>query len=373
MAVQFKDYYQLLGVSKSASDKDIKQAYRKLARKFHPDVNPGDKSAEEKFKEISEAYEVLSDPEKRKKYDQFGDQWRNVQQGRPGASYSTADFDFDLGGGGVGDLFESLFGDRFGTRGSNGRRPQRRGEDLQYQIDVTLEEAVSGGSRVLTVSAPETCGTCNGSGAKPGAGTTTCPVCKGSGRGRTIAGISLAGDVCERCGGSGQIPKEPCPTCRGQGTVERTRRVEVKIPKGVYEGAKVRVAGQGGAGGAGVPPGDLMLHVRMQPHPLFERKEDDLYVDLPVTFTEAALGAEVEVPTVTSKVTTRLPAGVQSGQTLRLAGLGVPHLRGGGAGDILARIKVTVPKNLAPRERELIEELQRLRSENPRSRLLIGR
>jgi molecular chaperone DnaJ len=372
MAVNFKDFYQLLGVSKTASDKEIKQAYRKLARKYHPDVNPGDKSAEEKFKEISEAYEVLSDPDKRKKYDQFGDQWRHVQQGRPGASYSTADFDFDLGGG-VGDLFETLFGDRMGGRGANGRRPPRRGEDLQYQIDVTLEEAVNGASRTLTVSAPETCATCHGSGAKPGGGTVTCPLCRGSGRGRTIAGISLAGDVCERCGGSGQVSKEPCSTCRGQGTVERTRRVEVKIPKGVYDGAKVRVAGQGGAGGPGVPPGDLMLHVRMQPHPLFERKEDDLYVDLPVTFTEAALGAEVEVPTVASRVSTRLPAGVQSGQTLRLTGLGVPHLRGGGTGDLYARIKVVVPKNLSPREKELIEELNRLRTENPRTRLLIGR
>lgn len=368
MAVNYKEYYKLLGVGKTASDKDIKQAYRKLARKYHPDVNPGDKTAEDRFKEISEAYEVLSDPDKRQKYDQFGDQWRNVQQGRPGASYSSTDFDFDLGGG-VGDIFETLLG----GRGGNGRRPPRRGEDLQYQLDVTLEEAVSGASRTLTVSAPETCSTCRGSGGKPGAGTSTCPACKGSGRGRTIAGISLAGDVCERCSGSGQVPKEPCPTCRGEGAVEWTRRVEVKIPKGVFEGAKVRVAGQGGAGGPGVSPGDLMLHVRMQSHPLFERKEDDLYVDLPVTFTEAALGAEVEVPTVTSKVTTRLPGGVQSGQTLRLAGLGVPHLRGGGAGDLLARIKVTVPKNVSPRERELIEELQRLRPENPRTRLLIGR
>jgi molecular chaperone DnaJ len=372
MAVQYKDYYQILGVGKTASEKEIKQAYRKLARKYHPDVNPGDKSSEEKFKDVSEAYEVLSDPEKRKKYDQFGEQWQNVRQGRPG-SYGTSgvDFDFDLGGG-VSDLFETLFGDRGSTGRGTGRRTPRRGEDLQYPIEVTLEEAVNGGTRVLGISVPETCPTCNGSGARSGSKTTTCPTCKGSGRGRTIAGISLSGEPCERCGGSGQIPQETCSTCRGQGQVERTRRVEVKIPRGVYEGAKVRVAGQGGAA-PGTPPGDLLLNVKMQPHPLFERKEDDLYVDLPVTFAEAALGGEVQVPTVTSKVTTRVPAGVQSGQSLRLTGLGVPHLRGGGSGDLYARVKVTVPKDLSTRERELIEELRSLRKEDPRARLLIGR
>jgi molecular chaperone DnaJ len=201
----------------------------------------------------------------------------------------------------------------------------------------------------------------------------TCPVCKGSGRGRTIAGISITGETCERCGGVGSIPQEPCPNCRGRGQKERSRRVEVKIPAGVYDGAKVRAAGQGGPGAQGGPSGDLILVVRMRPHALFERKEDDLYVDLPVSFAEAALGAEVQVPTVTGKVTARVPPGVQSGQTLRLAGLGVPHLKGGGAGDLYVRIKVAVPKNLTPRERELIEELKSLRAENPRARILDGR
>lgn len=373
MAVQFKDYYQILGVSKTASEKEIKQAYRKLARKYHPDVNPGDKAAEEKFKEVSEAYEVLSDPEKRKKYDQFGEQWQNLRQGRPGSySAGSVDFDFDLGQG-LGDLFETLFGERPGRRGARRTPGPRRGEDLQYPIEVTLEEAVNGATRVLNISVPETCPTCNGTGARPGSRMTTCPVCRGSGRGRTIAGITLTGEVCERCAGTGQVPQETCATCKGEGQVERTRRVEVKIPKGVYDGAKVRVAGQGAPGVRGGQPGDLMLHVRVQPHPLFERKGDDLYVELPVTFAEAALGAEVPVPTVTGKVMTRVPPGVQSGQSLRLAGLGVPHLRGGGAGDLYARIKVTVPKNLSPRERELIEELSKLRREDPRARLLIGR
>jgi DnaJ-class molecular chaperone len=337
MAVNYKDYYQILGVSKTATDKEIKQAYRKLARKYHPDVNPGDKTAEEKFKDISQAYEVLSDVEKRKKYDQFGAQWERAQHAGAGAGYGSpgGDLNFDLGGG-FTDFFETLFGDRLGGRGA-GRRGPRRGEDLQYQIEVTLEEAISGGTRVLNISVPETCPTCRGSGEKPGA------------------------------------PQEPCPTCHGRGQVERTKRVEVKIPKGVYEGAKVRAAGQGAPGGPGAPAGDLLLMVRMVPHPLFERRDDDLYVDLPVTFAEAALGAEVLVPTVTGKVTARVPPGIQSGQSLRLAGLGVPHLRGGGTGDLYARIKVAVPKNLSARERELIEELKELRQEDPRARLLIGR
>jgi DnaJ-class molecular chaperone len=338
MAVNYKDYYQILGVGKAATDKEIKQAYRKLARKYHPDVNPGDKTAEEKFKDISQAYEVLSDPDKRKKYDQFGAQWEQAQHAGAGAGYGSpgTDFNFDLGGG-FGDFFESLFGDRLGGRGGATRRGPRRGEDLQYQIEVTLEEAFNGGTRVLNISVPETCPTCHGSGTKPGSS------------------------------------QEACPTCQGRGQVERTKRVEVKIPKGVYEGAKVRAAGQGAPGASGAPAGDLLLMVRMVPHPLFERRDDDLYVDLPVTFSEAALGAEVLVPTVTGKVTARVPPGIQSGQSLRLAGLGVPHLRGGGAGDLYARIKVTVPKNLSERERELIEELKELRQEDPRARLLIGR
>jgi molecular chaperone DnaJ len=373
----FKDYYKILGVAKTASDKEIKQAYRKLARKYHPDVNPGSKESEEKFKDVSEAYEVLSDKDKRAKYDQFGEQWQYAQRGGgpgPGGfTYQTygpggQDLNFDVGGF---DLFETLFGERRGA----GRRANTpaRGEDLQYEIEVSLEEAYNGGTRTFTVTAPEVCSTCHGSGAQPGADMKQCPVCKGTGRRRSIAGISLPGDVCDRCGGTGQVPEKACSTCQGSGHVERQRRVEVKIPKGVYEGAKVRVAGQGSPGPNGGPPGDLILHVRMKPNPMFERKDDDLYVDLPVTFVEAALGAEVQVPTVTGKVSTTLPAGVQSGQSLRLTGLGMPHLRGGGSGHLYARIKVAVPRNLTDQERELIRQLGGMRHENPRERLLAGR
>jgi molecular chaperone DnaJ len=373
----FKDYYKILGVEKTAGEKEIKQAYRKLARNCHPDVNPGDKKAEERFKEISEAYEVLSDPEKRSKYDQFGEQWQYAQQrggGGPGGNtfrYGAPgqDLNFDLGGG-FSDFFEGLFGER--GRGT-GRRGPARGDDLQYEIEVSLEEAFNGGSRTFTVTAPEICSTCHGSGAQPGTAMKQCPVCKGTGRSRSIAGIALAGDPCERCNGTGQVPEQPCAACRSTGQVERQKRVEVKIPKGVYEGAKIRVAGQGGPSTNGGPPGDLFLHVRMKPHPMFERKDDDLYVDLPVTFAEAALGADVQVPTVTGKVSTRVPPGIQSGQSLRLTGLGMPHLRGGGSGDLYARVKVAVPKNLTEQERELIRQLSGMRTENPRERLLVGR
>ncbi len=376
-----QDFYGVLGVSRDASQKEIKAAYRKLARKYHPDVNPGDKASEEKFKEISQAYEVLSDPEKRKKYDQFGSQWEFANQGggAPGGGGFTytpggtggVNFDFDMGGaGGLEDLLGGLFGAGFG--GAATRGGTRRGEDLQYEIEVSLEEAYQGGERRFTITAPDNCPTCHGSGAEPGARMETCPQCKGSGRGRSLGGFTLRGETCNVCHGTGQVPTQKCHTCRGRGIVERPRAVTVTIPRGVDEGNKLRIAGQGNPGEAGAPAGDLYLVIRLKPHALFERKGDDLYVDLPVTFAEAALGGEVQVPTVSSKVTMRIPAGVQSGQQLRLAGQGMPR-RAGGSGDLYARLKVTVPRNLSDEERELIEQLRALRSENPRERILVGR
>lgn len=377
-----KDFYEVLGVSKDASPKDIKGAYRRLARKYHPDVNPGDKSAEEKFKEISQAYEVLSDPDKRKKYDQFGSQWEYANQGggpgaggftyTPGGGAGGVNFDFDMGqgGGGLEDLLGGLFGSGFG--GTATRGGPRRGEDLQHEIEVSLEEAYTGGERRFTITAPDACPTCHGNGAEPGSRLETCPQCKGSGRGRSLGGFTLRGETCNVCHGSGQIPTQKCHTCRGRGIVERPRAVTVTIPKGVDEGNKLRIAGQGNPGESGGAGGDLYLLVRTRAHPLFERKGDDLYVDLPVTFSEAALGGEVQVPTVTSKVTMRIPPGVQSGQQLRLTGQGMPR-RSGGFGDLYARLKVTVPRNLTEEERQIIEQLRALRPENPRERILTGR
>ena len=379
-----KDFYKILGVERGATEKEIKAAYRKLARKNHPDVNPGDKAAEERFKDISEAYDVLSDPDKRQKYDAFGSQWEAGGMGgapggaggftfRPGGTGTQGDvnFGFDAGGGAH---WEDLLGNFFGGGGGGKRaaRQQARGTDLQYEIEVSLEEAFKGGERRFTITAPDTCPTCHGSGAEPGASQETCTQCQGSGRGVSFKGFSIGGDLCERCGGTGRIPSQKCHTCRGLGHVERPRAVTVSIPKGVDEGNKLRVAGQGNPGEHGAPAGDLYLGVKMRAHALFERKGEDLYVEVPVTFAEAALGGEVEVPTITGKVSMKLPPGVQSGQQLRLTGQGMPR-RAGGSGNLYARLKVTVPRNLTEEERGLIEQLRALRTENPRERILVGR
>jgi molecular chaperone DnaJ len=382
-----KDFYKTLGVERSATEKEIKAAYRKLARKYHPDVNPGESGAEERFKDISEAYEVLSDPDKRQKYDAFGSQWE-AGGGAPGAGGFTfrqgggapgaggVKFDFDTGGAHWEDLLGSFFGGAGGAAGQadprRAARQQQRGADLQYEIEVTLEEAFHGGERRFTITAPDTCPTCHGSGAEPGASLETCSQCQGSGRGVSWRGFSLGGDTCDRCQGTGKIPSQKCHTCRGAGHVERPRAVTVSIPKGVDDGNKLRVAGQGSPGEHGAPAGDLYLNVKMRPHALFERKGEDLYVDLPVTFAEAALGGDVEVPTMGAKVTMKIPPGVQSGQQLRLTGQGMPR-RAGGSGNLFARLKVAVPRNLSDEERELIEKLRALRPENPRERILAGR
>jgi len=379
-----KDYYELLGVSKTATPKEIKAAYRRLARKYHPDVNPNDKVSEERFKEVSQAYEVLSDPEKRKKYDAYGAHWESMGAGG-GPGGGSGGFTFRPGGDtsqefDIGNLFGDLFGGSRPGAGAPGgwggftteRRGPRQGEALQYEIEVSLEEAFNGGERRFTITAQDNCPTCHGSGAEPGAKMETCSQCRGSGRGRGLGGFSLGGDVCPRCQGKGQVPSQECHTCRGNGRVERPRAVTVTIPKGVSDGNKLRIAGQGNPGVSGGTAGDLYLVVKLRSHPLFERRGDDLYVDLPVTFAEAALGAEVQVPTVTGKVTVKVPAGVQSGQQIRLGGQGMPR-RGGGNGDLYARVKVTVPRNLSDEERRLVEELGRLRSENPRERILTGR
>lgn len=332
----YKDYYQILGVSRTADEKEIKSAYRKLARKYHPDVNPGDKSAETKFKEISEAHEVLSDPHKRAQYDSFGEQWKAYSQAgaRPGGPTVNMDpgFEFDFGGrGGLNDLFESLFGGRAGRS----ERASRDGEDVEYGIDLSLEEALRGVTKTLSLRIEDLCPECDG------LGTTR------DARGR----YNL---------------QSACPRCRGTGHVPRNSQVEVKIPAGVAEGQRIRLAGQG-AGGANGQKGDLYLLVRIKAHAHFERDGSDLYVDVPLPFTVAALGGEVAVPTLSGERTLPIPAGVQSGQKIRVAGQGMPRLNGQKPGDLYARIKITVPKDLAPRERELLTELARIRGDRARA------
>lgn len=358
MAVAYKDYYKILGVEKTADAKAIKQAYRRLARKHHPDMNPGSKAAGERFKEINEAYEVLSDPEKRRRYDTLGADWERHAQGFPGGAGSGGgDFggfrvDFRDGGdlGDFSDFFRTLFGDLGRRRGpftdlededasgpfgpgspfgrrARGARGTRRGEDVEAPIEISLDEAAQGTSRTVELQVSEPCGT---------------------------------------CGGAGRQGSAACPTCHGAGELRRVRRLEVKIPAGVRDGARVRAAGEGGAGSRGGPRGDLYLQVRVSPHPLFQRREDDIHVELAIAVWEAALGAEVEVPTLRGKVTMRIPPETASGRTFRLPGYGVPHLRGGGRGDQLVRVKVVVPTGLSARERELFEELRRLRPQPPR-------
>jgi DnaJ-class molecular chaperone len=326
-----RDYYEILGVSRNADQKEITRAFRRLARKYHPDVNPGDKEAERKFKELSEAYEVLRDPEKREQYDRFGRAGSAGQAGRPGAGFTwrtTAGPDFGFAGfGGMEDLLEELLGGRQGRRAQ--ARP-RRGQDVRVEIPLTLEEAFHGITKSITVPIPATCPTCHG------------------------AGLTANGTVCLTCGGRGQV--------------ERPKHLEVKVPAGVQTGSKIRLAGQGMPGPTG-EPGDLYLIPKIEAHRFFERRGDDLVCEVPVTYPEAALGAEIDVPTLDGKVTVKLPPGTSSGQQLRLAGKGMPRMRGGGRGDLYVRIRIVVPKNLTAEEEKLIARLGALRRDNPRANL----
>lgn len=341
MAAKKKDYYQVLGVNRSATGDEIKTAYRKLARQFHPDLNPGDKAAEEGFKELQEAYDVLSDEEKRKLYDQYGENWKAVQQGaggappppgwegaRAGSGAQTGGFDFsgfDFGGAAGGFDFDELFG-RAG-RGGRARRSSR-GQDVEAEIELTLEEANQGGRRTLQLQAAETCPTCQGTGLKD---------------------------------------NRVCPTCGGAGEVLKPKTIEVNIPAGVRDGSTVRLAGQGGAGMNGAPPGDLYLHIRLRPHPVFTvRGGDDLEVELPIAPWEAALGSRVEVPTIDGQVEMTIPAGAQTGQRLRLKGQGLKK-RKGGRGDEYVRLKIVVPKEISDEEHRLYEELKQISRFNPRA------
>ena len=354
MAVSYKDYYKILGVAKTADLKAIKQAYRRLARKHHPDQNPGNPAAIERFKEATEAYEVLSDPEKRRRYDELGADWarqaERAPEGAPGGGFE------DLGGfrvhtgrdadlGGFSDFFRTFFGDlgrragddpestidgdlfRGGGRSRRGARWASRGDDLEGAVEISLEEAAQGARRLVEFKSAQ---------------------------------------VCPTCGGTGRQKEAECPTCQGQGQILQPHRVEVKIPAGVRDGSRVRVAGEGGAGAGGGGRGDLLLRVRVTPHPLFERREDDIHLELPVATWEAALGAEVEVPTLRGKVSMKVPPGTSSGQTFRLPGYGVPHVKGGGRGDQLVRVKIVMPRDLGAREQALFEELRALRPTPPR-------
>jgi DnaJ-class molecular chaperone len=321
-----KDLYEVLGIKRDASEKDIRSAYRRLARKYHPDVNPGDKTAEAKFKEINSAHEVLSDPEKRKKYDKYGDQWEHadqieeMQRQQSAGDYfrrtqrGSGDAGFDFDSEDLGDMFGNIFRQR------PRRQPaKRKGEDIDYGVELTLEEAARGTTRMLSMQVPETC---------------------------------------KVCGGTGQVAGATCHVCQGLGSTIETKRIEVKIPSGVQEGSRVRIAGKGQPGSNGGTNGDLYLVVAIRSHERFERKGDDLYEEVPVPLLDAVLGGEVEVPTLTGRVMLNLPAETQNGRSFRLAGLGMPHLNGSGNGDLYAKARVVLPLRLSAREKELFEELR---------------
>ncbi|HEY8193369.1 MAG TPA: molecular chaperone DnaJ [Gaiellaceae bacterium] len=359
MATAAKDLYSVLGVSKGASADEIKTAYRKLAKAHHPDKNPGDANAEERFKEIQTAYDVLSDPEKRKAYDQFGSSdGRRGFDPRGGGGGFNYEGDFNIGDlGDLGDLFGGIFG-----RGA-GRQQQRsraeRGSDLEVQVNLSFEDSLRGIETKIPVEVETACRDCGGSGAKPGTAPKVCPECRGRGVTSESQGLFALSHPCPRCRGNGTVIEDPCPRCHGSGRERRTKRYSVKIPAGVKDGTRIRLKGKGEAGAGGGPAGDLFVVTRVADSPTYERRGSDLVVEVPVSLADAALGTEVEVPTPEGAVSLKVPAGSEHGKLLRIKGRGAPKLKGG-KGDVLARLKLEVPKKLNKKQRQLLEELRKV-------------
>jgi molecular chaperone DnaJ len=345
-----RDYYEILEVSKNASESDLKKAYRRLAMKYHPDRNPDDGDAEVRFKEVKEAYEVLSDPQKRSAYDQFGHAGVDPSAGGgPGAG------GFGRGGADFSDIFSDVFGDIFGGGRGGGRA--FRGADLRYRMEVSLEEAVQGVDRDIQIPTQVRCDECDGSGAAPGSEPVTCQTCNGHGDVRVQQGFFSIQQTCPRCDGTGQVISDPCRKCRGKGTVPDQKTLSVQVPPGVDTGDRIRLSGEGEPGEQGGPPGDLYVEMVVKPHPIFTREGGDLRCDIPLNVTTAALGGEIEVPTLAGRVTLRIPAGTQSGKVFRVRGKGVKPVRGGTHGDLLCRVMVETPVNLTARQKALLEEL----------------
>ncbi|WP_242344245.1 molecular chaperone DnaJ [Anaeromyxobacter terrae] len=351
-----RDYYDVLGVERAADEQAIKTAYRRLAHKLHPDKNPGDKHAEEQFKEASEAYEVLSDPDKRARYDRFG----HTNGGMPGAE------GFPFGGGAsINDIFGDIFGEMFGGGGARRQQRQRtRGSDLRYHLEIGFEEAAFGTVARITIPRPKACEACHGSGAKPGTGPKTCPTCGGAGEIRLTQGFFSIARTCHHCQGSGRVIVDKCPACGGQGALREEATVEVKVPPGVDTGTRLKLSGEGEpAPVAGGSPGDLYVVLQVRDHPIFSREDTEVLCEMPISFAQAALGATIDVPTLDGPAKLKVPAGTQSGKVFRLKGKGIPALSGGGRGDEHVRVLVETPTHLGKEQRELLERFAALSGE----------
>ena len=353
-----RDYYEVLGLEKSASEDEIKRAYRKLAKKYHPDMNPGDKEAEAKFKEVGEAYEILSDPEKKSRYDQFG--FAGVDPNyNPGGGYGSGFGGFGGFSGGGFD-FGSIFNDFFGGGGGSRRNAPMQGENIVAETELTFEEAAFGCERDITIGRVETCSECGGSGSAKGSSPETCPDCKGSGQVRvnqTFMGMTMQSTTtCKRCGGRGVIIRTPCQTCKGKGKVRRNKHVHVTIPAGIDNGQSVRVRGEGNTGMNGGPNGDLLVAVHVKPHALFQREGANVLCEIPITFAQAALGSEIEVPTLDGKVRYMVPEGTQTGTTFRLKGKGIPYVGYKTRGDQYVTVNIETPTRLTPEQKELLKK-----------------
>ena len=364
MAEQKRDYYEVLGVQKGATDAEIKKAYRKMAKENHPDLHPGDKDAEARFKEINEAYEVLSDSEKKARYDQFG--FAGVDPSYGGGGYGGG-FDGSFDFGDLGDIFGSFFGGGFGGGGRARSGPQR-GESLRTRLTITFEEAAFGCEKEVSIDRVEQCETCKGSGAAPGTSPETCPACGGSGqvqqRRQTPMGVFATTGPCPRCGGTGKIIASPCKDCGGSGQVRRRKTLKVTIPAGIDNGQIISLRGQGSAGKNGGPAGDLQIVITVQPHQLFRRDGADVYCNAPITFTQAVLGGEMEIPTIDGKVKYDIPEGTQTGSTFRLKGKGIPNVNGRGRGDQFVTVYIETPRNLNREQKEALKKFSSTLKEN---------
>lgn len=363
-----RDYYEVLGVSKTATQDELKKAYRKLARKYHPDLNKDNEEAAEKFKECNEAYSVLSDDQKRAQYDQFGHAaFENGGMGGGGGFGGAGGFG-GFGGSGMEDIFDMFFGGQGGRGGSRAKTGPQRGADLRFDLEITFEEAAFGLEKEINLYRDETCDHCHGEGAEPGSKVESCPECNGTGYVRftqnTMFGQMVNERPCSRCKGEGKIISEPCKECRGKGTVKRNKKLKVKIPAGVDNGSRLRVSGEGEAGAKGGPNGDLYVYLYVKPHKFFERDGTTVLCEVPINIVQATLGADIKVPTLDGQVTMKVPEGTQPGKVLRLKGKGIPSLRGGSRGDQLVRIKVVVPTKLNDKQKDALRKFADISKDN---------